>query len=58
MAQGDEPTHHKFGQLRWALSPGVQEPPSPTTENSRIGEGNQVLPDHLPSPSPYVSFAL
>ena len=49
MACGDETTHCKFGQLRWALCPGAQEPPAPhATESSSVGEGNQVLPDHLP----------
>lgn len=41
-----------FGQLRWAIGPGAQEPSAPPPPPQRAGlEGDQVLPGHPPPQS-------
>jgi len=54
---GVRPPTTSFGQLRWALRPGAQEPSARPAAESRVREGDQVLPGRLP-PSPKVVFAI
>lgn len=60
MACGDETTHRKFGQLRWALCfvlvPGSPLPPLPLRA-AVLERGARFCLTTSPL-SPYVSFAL